>query len=228
MSFVHIQLICRFAHARALLFLSREERNRLCREYHMSKRSDLLIAHQPNAQTLCRHMSKMQNPLETVKSWIGKPLVVAIDGPKARPELWEIFCAAIEDANPLYWDDAAAAEHTGERIAPQSMMAAWTVAPEWRPNKPAKGARPLEAHFMVKEALDYPHGIVIEAEFEYYEPVRAGDRLRAEQVLLDIGEEKSTRLGPGREWVIKVSYTREDGARVGAQIFRFLGYRNKP
>lgn len=163
---------------------------------------------------------------ERVKSWIGRPLVVA-DVLNVQPALWQNFCAAIEDGNPLYWDADAAREHTGGIIAPPAMLAAWTVEPDWYPGRPATGHRPLEVHFMLKEALGYPYGIVVEAEFEYHEPVRAGDSLRAEQRLLAVGDEKDTRLGRGRDWSIAVTYFRQDGVLVGVQTFRFLGYRKQ-
>lgn len=166
----------------------------------------------------------MSDAVDLVRSWIGQDLVATESGPEAHPDLWETFCAAVEDGNPLYWDEAAAVEHTGERIAPQSMLAAWVVVPEWRPNESVQRERPLEAHFMVKDALGYPNGIVVEAEFEYHEPVRRGDRLRATQSLISLGEEKQTRLGLGREWVIGVTLTNQRGDCAGVQTFRFLGY----
>lgn len=166
----------------------------------------------------------MSDALQIVRSWIGQSLVVTETGPEAHPDLWEPFCAAVEDGNPIYWDDAAAVEHTGVRIAPQSMLAAWVVAPEWRPVELGQSERPLEAHFKVKDALGYPNGIVLEAEFEYHEPVKRGDRLRATQSLISLGDEKQTRLGVGREWVIGVTLTNQRNECAGVQTFRFLGY----
>ena len=39
-------------------------------------------------------------------------------------------CASVENGNPLYWDDRAAAEITGGPIAPPTMISAW-LRPSW-------------------------------------------------------------------------------------------------
>jgi hypothetical protein len=85
--------------------------------------------------------------------------------------------------------------------------------------------RTLELHFMVKEALNYPSGLVTEVELELHEPLRAGDSVRAEQILRSVSEERDTRLGRGRDWVIEVIYRKPDGSLAGIQTLTMLGYR---
>ena len=87
--------------------------------------------------------------------------------------------------------------------------------------------RTLELHFRVKDALQMPHGIVTEVDLEFHEPIRAGDSVRAEQVLRDVGAQKMTRLGPGRNWTIDVIYRKQGDALAGIQTLHFLGYRKE-
>jgi len=107
-----------------------------------------------------------------------------------------------------------------------AMLPGWASAPEWYPGKQGDGIRPMELHFMIKEALDYPNGIVTSVDIEYHEPVRAGDSVRVEQILREVSEERSTRLGPGRNWTIDVVFRRQDGVLLGVQAMAFLGYRS--
>lgn len=38
-----------------------------------------------------------------VKAWIGKPVVKVANALTAEEGLWQNFCVAVEDGNPLYW-----------------------------------------------------------------------------------------------------------------------------
>ena len=42
-----------------------------------------------------------------------------------------------------------------------------------------------------------------------YEPVRPGDVLSTRQILRSVSDEKTTKLGTGRFWVIDVEYTNQ-------------------
>ena len=164
---------------------------------------------------------------EVVQGWLGQPVVAVEHVITVERGLWMNFCAAVGDGNPLYWDHAVARHHTGAVIAPPAMLPSWAVEHDWYPGKTGQGLRTLELHFMVKEAIGLPHGIVTEVEFEYHEPVKAGDSVRAEQVLKEVGKERMTRLGPGRNWTIEVVYRRQDGVLLGIQTLRFLAYRKE-
>lgn len=162
---------------------------------------------------------------DTVLAWLGQPVVAIEHVITVERGLWTNFCAAVGDGNPLYWDHAIARHHTGAVIAPPAMLPSWAVEHDWYPGKQGPGLRTLELHFMMKEALDLPHGIVTEVGLEFHEPVRAGDSVRAEQILREVGPERMTRLGPGRNWIIDVVYSRQDGELLGVQTLKFLSYR---
>ncbi|MDR3510976.1 MAG: MaoC family dehydratase N-terminal domain-containing protein [Caulobacteraceae bacterium] len=169
-------------------------------------------------------MSAMDLPPH-VSDWIGKPAVVIDHVVRAEAGLWLNFCAAVGDGNPLYWNYAAAFDITGEAIAPPAMLPAWGIDHDWAPGRAGPPLRTLELHFRVKEALDLPNGLVTEVEFAFHEPVRAGQSVRVEQVLREVGPLRQTRLGPGRDWTIDVVYRKPGEALAGVQTLKFLGYR---
>lgn len=172
--------------------------------------------------------SGMNDLPENVRQWVGRPVVVVEDTITVERESWLTFCSAVGDANALYWSEEAAGPFTHGVIAPPAMLPGWGTQRDWDPTRRESPMRPLELHFMLKEAMHYPHGIVTEVELEWHEPVRAGDSVRTEQVLREIGAEQSTRLGPGRRWTIDVVYRRRDQVLLGIQSLQFLAYRRAP
>jgi hypothetical protein len=160
-----------------------------------------------------------------VRDWIGKPMIVIDHVVTIEQGLWTNFCVAVEDGNPLYWNYPESRDETGSLIAPPMMLPSWAVEHEWAPDRAGPGMRTLELHFMVKDSLGYPNGLVTEVELELHEPLRAGDSVRAEQILRSVSEERDTRLGRGRDWVIEVIYRKPDGSLAGIQTLTMLGYR---
>jgi len=160
----------------------------------------------------------------SVADWIGKTVVKI--GPifGADQGLWLNYCVAVEDANPLYWHGVEGINE--EAVAPPAMLPAWVIDHDWLPDPGSKPLRTLELHFMLKDAFDLPFGVVTEIELEFHRPVRAGDRLRAEQILVEFSDEYATRKGPGRRWTIDVRYFHEDDELAGVQTLRFLSYRH--
>ena len=56
-------------------------------------------------------------------------------------------------------------------------------------------------------------------------PLRPGDRVRIQESVREIGEERTTKLGTGRKWTIDVTYTNQHGETVGVETYRMFGYR---
>lgn len=155
--------------------------------------------------------------------WYGKVMVVSKPVAIVETGAIETFAAAIEDPNPLYWDDEAARRIAGGRVAPPALLSAWTRPNRWSPSdEPAE--RPLELHFRVKERLGYPNAVVVGASTMFMAPARPGDRICAEQVLAGIGPVTQNRLGEGRFWTLLVHYRREDGVLLGSETLKFFGY----
>ena len=161
---------------------------------------------------------------EDVKSWIGQK----------KYELWGEFdvergyvfttCASVQNGNPLFWDEKAAQELTGGFIAPPTMISVWFRPHHWSPGR-TEEAVPLQLHFELKKRLDLPEAVMTDNTITFYEPVRVGDRLKTYQVLRSVSEEKQTKLGLGRFWVIDVEYENQRGQRVATESYTGLGYR---
>jgi acyl dehydratase len=145
--------------------------------------------------------------------------------PVERGYIWTT-CSSVENGNPLFWDDNAAAELTNGPIAPPTMLSVWFRPHRWKPGRTAE-AVPLQVHFDMKERLDLPEAIISENTMTFYELVRIGDVITSCQRLRSVSEPKTTKLGTGRFWVIDVEYRNQDGALVGVESYTAFGYRKE-
>jgi uncharacterized protein len=132
--------------------------------------------------------------------------------------------ASVENGNPLFWDDAVAAEITDGPIAPPSMISTWFRPHAWVPGRD-EPKMPLQVHFDLKKELDLPEAVMTDNTVTYYEPVRPEDVLTTGQVLRSVSAEKTTRLGTGRFWVIDVEYRNQRDELVGVESWTGFGYR---
>ena len=88
-----------------------------------------------------------------------------------------------------------------------------------------EAALPLQVHFDLKALLELPEAVMTENPITFYDPVRPGDRLHTHQVLRSVSDEKTTKLGTGRFWVIEVVYHNQEGGLVGVESYTGFGYR---
>ncbi len=143
--------------------------------------------------------------------------------PVERGYIWTT-CSSVENANPLFWDDEAAADLTNGPIAPPTMLSVWFRPHHWAPGR-TEAALPLQVHFDLKALLELPEAVMTENTITFYDPVRPGDRLHTHQVLRSVSDEKTTKLGTGRFWVIEVVYHNQEGGLVGVESYTGFGYR---
>ncbi|HZN15368.1 MAG TPA: MaoC family dehydratase N-terminal domain-containing protein [Acidimicrobiales bacterium] len=145
------------------------------------------------------------------------------DFPVERGYIWT-SCSSVENGNPLFWDDAVAEELTGGPIAPSSMLSVWFRPHNWAPGR-TEQELPLQVHFDLKEQYALPEAVMTDNTIIFYEPIRPGDVITSAQVLKSVSEEKTTKLGTGRFWVIDVEYTNQRGDLVGVESYTGFGYR---
>ncbi|MCZ7528994.1 MAG: MaoC family dehydratase N-terminal domain-containing protein [Acidimicrobiia bacterium] len=134
--------------------------------------------------------------------------------------------AAAENGNPLFWDDDVAQEITGGPVAPPSMISVWFRPHHWVPGRETSGL-PLQVHFDLKEMLELPEAVMTGNEVVFGEPVRPGDRLSTRQFLRSVSDEKTTKLGTGRFWVIDVEYSNQREEFVARETWTGFGYRRQ-
>jgi acyl dehydratase len=143
--------------------------------------------------------------------------------PVERGYIWT-SCASVENGNPLFWDDAVAEEITNGPIAPPTMVSVWFRPHHWAPGR-TEQALPLQVHFDLKEHYALPEAVMTDNTIVFYEPVRPGDVITSAQVLKSVSDEKTTKLGTGRFWVIDVEYTNQRGELVAIESYTGFGYR---
>jgi len=80
-------------------------------------------------------------------------------------------------------------------------------------------------HDDLKTLLELPVAIAVGYELNLSGVVRVGDQLLSEERIAELGPERSTKFGPGRDWVIEVASSTTAGELVGVERFRMLGYR---
>src|SRR5262245_35242856 len=80
--------------------------------------------------------------------------------PVERGYVWNT-CAAVENGNALFWDDAVAVELTDGPITPPTMLSIWMRKHRWTPWRHEEGLA-LQVHFDMKDALELPEAIISE------------------------------------------------------------------
>jgi acyl dehydratase len=162
--------------------------------------------------------------LDDVRALIGVPMYEEVgEFPVERGYIWSM-CAAVENGNPLFWDDASAEEIAGGALAPPTMMSAWFRPHHWAPGR-HRPRLPLKIHFDLKERLELPEAVITDNTMVFHCPVRPGDVLGTRQILRSVSDLKTTRLGTGRFWVIDVEYHNDRGELVGVESYTGFGYR---
>ena len=117
------------------------------------------------------------------------------------------FAEAIGDENPVYNDEAAArASQYGGLIAPPTFLRSAVAA---RPDLP----------------FDVPFERVLDggSDWEYFEPVRPGDRITAVSSIEDITE-RNGRIGLMLIQTIVITYTNQFGQVVATQTNTSIRY----
>ena len=145
--------------------------------------------------------------------------------PVERGYVWT-SCASVENANPLFWDNAVANEITDGPIAPPTMLSVWFRPHHWSPGRDEQ-PMPLQVHFDLKERFGLPEAVMSDNTIVFHEPVRIDDLLRTRQILRSVSEPKTTKLGTGRFWVIDVEYLNQRDELVGVESYTGFGYRRE-
>jgi acyl dehydratase len=118
------------------------------------------------------------------QEWIGR--VVATSSGRYPVEYDPIrrYCHMVGDANPLFLDpEAARAGPHGEVIVPLPLVAYFAGNGPW----PRRSTGPsLTRGFTYGVPTPGDRGINLSTVWEYREPVRVGDHLRAEVIVTDI------------------------------------------
>ena len=143
--------------------------------------------------------------------------------PVERGYVWTT-CSSVENGNPIFWDDEVAEAVTGGPIAPPTMVSVWFRPHHWAPGRDTGGTAPAGA----LRPEGGPGPTRGGDERQHHRLPRAGparDRLVTRQILRSVSDEKTTKLGTGRFWVIDVEYRNQGGELVAVESYTGFGYR---
>ena len=152
--------------------------------------------------------------MSTAPSFLTEEMRRAAIGLESEPKTMDVekgaiikFAEAIGDGNPVYNDEEAArASRYGGLIAPPTFL------------RSAVSARP-------ELPFDVPFERVLDggSDWEYFEPVRPGDRITAVSRIEDINE-RNGRIGLMLISTIIITYTNQFGQAVATQTNTSIRY----
>ncbi len=164
--------------------------------------------------------------LDQLQEWIGREHAFSGADEVSRNDIrrkLEVYCADC----PLHYDDATARAH-GFRslVAPVTMTPLWGMPAYWAPGDPqlyAPGLRQQPGGIRTDTLpAVYAKGVNTATEWEYFEPLYAGDRLRGNWRLVDI-KPSTTRLGEGVFLTTETTIYKQTGELVAKN--RNTGFR---
>jgi hypothetical protein len=140
-------------------------------------------------------------------------------GYQVTPTMARFWCEMVEDANPIYFNEAyARTTWLGGVFAPPTQLQTWSMQPPWPP-RPEEDDRPR----LQLEGCDTT--IATNSVLEYYLPLRYGDTLTQTSHISMISDEKKTRLGVGHFYSTVTTYRNQFGQVVGTHTFTLFTYR---
>ncbi len=160
-----------------------------------------------------------QGTYEEARLWIGRKSPVRVCENVVDWSQIKAYCAAVEDANPIYWDETVARDLRGGITAPPGMLLVWSMELPWRPGGPRA------ANFFALEVpLPGDTLINVSTESEFFRPMRLGDQLRIQEEVESISSEKHTALGVGHFITTLAVFHNQDDQLVATNrnvLFRF-------
>ncbi len=134
-------------------------------------------------------------------------------------EMIKVYCAMEEDPNPSYWDEEYATKQWGGIVAPPGLLLTWGMALQWHPDKNRQ-------HYFVAMKIPLPGDTLINVatSTEFHRHLFLGDRLYAVDCLVQVSEEKRTRLGVGHFLTTRAEFTNQNSELIAVttnDMFRY-------
>lgn len=123
----------------------------------------------------------------------------------------QVFCALLEDSNPVYWDVTAARKCWGDGLlSPAALLHTWCMPLPWSPDG---DHRPETLSLLIP--LPGTTIINVATESRHFRPLPIGMQITFDEEILAISPEKATRLGVGHFVETLGTYHDRDGAEIG-------------
>lgn len=134
------------------------------------------------------------------------------------------WCEAMEDGNPLYTDEEyAKTTKYGGIIAPPQMVQAYCIPPLWPKRESAPD--PLAKAVGKMDEAGYFGVVATTTTHEYFKPIRPGDSISYKIKLVNVSDEKTTRLGTGCFITAEYTYMNQNGEVVCKQPFTVMKFK---
>ncbi len=163
---------------------------------------------------------------EELLTWVGRSL--GQEGPAQAPDPVNVpmirhWVDAMDDHNPIYLDDAAAAQtRHGGLVAPPAMLQTWIFP---RPKIEGIGERrgmptedDSENPIRVLDQAGYIGALMTNSELEFERYLRPGDHLTSQTIVESVSERKKTGVGYGYFLTWVTTYFDQHGEKVGSQL----------
>lgn len=169
---------------------------------------------------------------DQLERYVGQPLGSGVPSDAPDPvnvPMIRHWVDALDDRNPVYLDEtAAAASRFGGIVAPPAMLQAWTMARPVIEGIAERGGAADEISPDSALAVLAEHGytaiLATNSELEFERYLRVGERLRSSATLESISDSKTTALGTGYFVTWVTTYLAEDDETVGRQLFRVFRF----
>jgi acyl dehydratase len=165
-----------------------------------------------------------------LEKYVGRPMGPALVAPDpVNVPMIRHWVAALDDRNPVYLDEAAAAAtRHGGIVAPPAMLQTWGMPSPKLEGIAERGGSPVEiASDNVVRALDaegFTGTLATNSELEFVRYLRPGDHLQLSNELESISTRKTTGLGQGYFVTWVTTYRDQHGEVVGRQSFRIFKF----
>ncbi len=135
-------------------------------------------------------------------------------------EAIKVYCSLVEDANASYWDQDYAQRQWGGVVAPPGLLLSWCMALQWHPHKE-------RSHYIMALRIPLPGDTLINVATTtaFDRHLYLGDRVSVQDRLVQISEEKDTRLGIGHFLTTEAEFVNQKGERVALQTNQLFRYR---
>lgn len=135
-------------------------------------------------------------------------------------EMIKVYCSLTEDGNPSYWDKDYADKQWGGIIAPPGLLLAWCMPLQWHPEKELKP-------YFIALRVPLPGDTIINTATttEFHRQLFLGDRVSVQDKLIQISEEKETRLGVGHFLTTEAEFKNQKDELVAVQTNNLFRYK---
>jgi acyl dehydratase len=162
-----------------------------------------------------------QGTLEAARELVGYPEEPRFAPHPVNDAMVRHYCALVEDPDPYYWDPATAVPHWGEPVSPPAMLMVWLMPLQWAPESGRlAGSRSLAP----RVPLPGTSLINVSTDTRYFRPIRPGSQLNVVERLIEVSDEKRTRLGPGHFVTTLATYRDQRGRRIAETRAVLLRY----